>query len=59
MVLHCAATLHHLELAEVFLTDCGITSCKHALKALRAWTEINSPEMILDASIGYNDNVML
>lgn len=58
MLLHCAATLHHLELAEVFLADCGITSCRHVLKALRAWTEIDSSEA-LDASIDYNDNIML
>lgn len=57
MVLHCAVTLHHLELAEVFITDCGITSCKLLFKALEAWTEINSSE-ILDTSIGYNGNVM-
>lgn len=56
MVLHCAVTLHHLELAEVFIT-LGITSCKLVFKALEAWTEVNSSG-ILDTSIGYNDNVM-
>lgn len=57
MVLHCAVTLHHLELAEVLITDGGTSSCELVFKALEAWTEINSSE-ILDTSVGYNDNVM-
>lgn len=54
--MHCAVTLHHLELAEVFIT-LGIASCKLVFKGLEVWTEVNSSE-ILDTSIGYNDNVM-